>query len=601
MSDLAHTRNFCIIAHIDHGKSTLADRLLQLTHTIEVRDMREQVLDAMDLERERGITIKCHPVTMRYRSRNGEEYTLNLIDTPGHVDFSYEVSRSMSACEGALLIVDAAQGVEAQTVANTYLALDRGLEIIPVINKIDLPSADIPTVCKQVEDILAIGMEHAMKVSAKTGEGVQDLLEAIVQRIPPPKSAPGEPKCRALVFDSVYDEYRGVVSYVRIVDGRLVAGDRIRMMGTGTETELKEVGIFTPKPRDVAALEPGQVGYLIGTIKRPSEIRIGDTVTNMRFPATEPLPGFKEVRPMVFSGVYPLDSAEFEKLRQSMDKLSLNDSAFTYHSENSVALGFGFRCGFLGLLHMEVVLERLRREFDMDIISTHPAVIYRVYMKNQEMIYVDNPVNLPDPTRIDYIEEPMIRAFIICKNEQIGDVMRLIMERRGEVTKTESLDTRRVMLTATMPLNEIVIDFHDCLKSVSSGYASMDYEHAGYNRSDIVKLDILLNGESIDAFASLVHRDKAQFRGRQICEILTEQIPPHMFAIPVQAALGKTIIARETIRPFRKDVTAKLYGGDVTRKRKLLEKQKAGKKRMKEFGTVSVPQKAFVAVLKANT
>jgi GTP-binding protein LepA len=574
--------------------------MLQLTHTIDERQFRDQVLDDMDLERERGITIKCHPVTMRYRTGEGTEYEFNLIDTPGHVDFAYEVSRSMAACEGALLVVDAGQGVEAQTVANTYLAAERGLTIIPVINKVDLPNADVAGVRRQIEDILAIESENTLLVSAKTGQGVEALLEAIVARVPPPRTSPGKQPPRALVFDSVYDEFRGVVGYVRVFDGQLAAGDKIRMMALGTETEIKEVGIFTPKPKAVARLSAGGVGYVVGTLRKPSEVRIGDTVTAAKGGATTPLPGFKEVRPMVFCGFYPVDASDYERFRQSLDKLSLNDSSFTYHPESSVALGFGFRCGFLGLLHLEVAQERLRREFDLDIVSTHPAVIYRIFLRNGERMDLDNPVNLPDPTRIEHIEEPMIRAFIICKNEHIGDIMRLVMDRRGEVTKTDSMDTRRVMLTCSLPLNEILVDFHDALKSVSSGYASMDYEHAGYHPSDVVKLDILLNGELVDAFSCMIHRSRAIAKGRAVCQALKEEVPPHMFAVPIQAALGKAIVARETIRALRKDVTAKLYGGDVTRKRKVLERQKAGKKRMKEFGSVHVPHKAFVAVLKTG-
>lgn len=598
MAELKTIRNFCIVAHIDHGKSTLADRLLQLTGSIDERNFRDQMLDAMDLERERGITIKCHPVTMAYRAADGVTYTLNLIDTPGHVDFTYEVSRSMAACEGVILLVDASQGVEAQTVANAYLAMERNLTIIPVINKIDLPNIDLEAIAKQVEDVLAIDMQDPILVSAKTGQGVDRLLESIVRRVPPPVCGDKPGLTRALVFDSVYDTFRGVVTYVRVFDGRLKAGDLIRFMSKGTETEIKEVGVFSPKPIRVPELTAGSVGYIVSSVKEPSEVRIGETVTLRSTPLVEPLPGFRDVRPMVFSGLYPVDSADYEKFRQSLEKLSLNDSAFTYHAENSVALGFGFRCGFLGLLHMEVVQERLRREFGMDIIGTHPGVIFRVHLRNGETMEMDNPVKLPDLTRIDRIEEPMIKAFIICHSEHIGDILKMVMDRRGDVTRTDSLDSKRVMLTASMPLIEIVIDFHDALKSISRGYASMDYEYAGYRESDIVRLDILLNNEPVDAFSVMVHRDKAVHRGRQICQALKEEIPAHMFAVPVQAAIGKNIIARETIRPFRKDVTAKLYGGDITRKRKVLEKQKEGKKRMKQFGQVNVPQKAFIAVLK---
>ncbi len=599
MPDLSRTRNFCIIAHIDHGKSTLADRMLQLTHTVEDRDMREQILDDMDLERERGITIKSHPVTMHYEAKDGNTYEFNLIDTPGHVDFTYEVSRSMAACEGALLVVDAAQGVEAQTVANTYLALEHNLEVIPVLNKIDLPNADVPAVISQIEDVLGLEVDKNLQISAKTGSGIEAVMEAVVAHVPPPMAQEGVSP-RALVFDSVYDAYRGVVTYVRMVDGELRAGDNVRLMGSMATTQLKEVGVFVPQPKKVTELLPGQVGYLIGTLKDPADIRIGDTITSSRYPATEALPGFEPIKPMVFSGLYPVDTGDYEKCRQSLDKLALNDASFTYHPESSLALGFGFRCGFLGLLHMEVIQERLRREFGLDIISTHPSVIYKVKTRDGSQMEVDNPVFLPEPSSIESIEEPMIHAFIICMNEHIGDIMRLIMDRRGEVTKTDSIDTSRVMLTCSMPLNEILTDFHDCLKSASRGYASMDYEHVGFKESDIVKLEILLNSEPVDAFSALVHREKAVERGRQICKALKDAIPPHMFSVPVQAALGRTVIARETIRAFRKDVTAKLYGGDVTRKRKLLEKQKAGKKRMKQFGKVSVPQTAFISVLKVG-
>ena len=597
---LTAIRNFCIIAHIDHGKSTLADRMLQLTHTVDDRQFRDQILDDMDLERERGITIKAHPVTMSYSAGDGQDYEFNLIDTPGHVDFAYEVSRSMAACEGALLVVDAAQGVEAQTVANVYMAMEHGLEIIPVINKIDLPNADVEEVARQIEDVLAISMDERLLVSSKTGEGVPAVLEAIVHRMPPPRCADDVRSTRAIVFDSVYDAFRGVVVYVRVMEGSLSANDKIRLMGGSVDTDLKEVGIFAPQPSPVKQLNAGQVGYLIGTMKNPADILVGDTVTLCSNVAPEALPGFREIKPMVFCGLYPVSTDDYEKFRQNLDKLRMNDASFTHHPENSVALGFGFRCGFLGLLHMEIIQERLRREFDLDIISTHPSVIYKVRLKNGTEIDIDNPVELPDPTRIDHIREPMIRATIICQNENIGDIMKLVMDRRGEMTETESIDKQRVMLTCSLPLNEILTDFHDSLKSVSRGYASMDYEHAGYQHSDIVKMDVLLNGEPVDAFSSLAHRSKVVARGRQICKALKEAIPPHMFAIPIQAAVNRKVVARETIRQMRKDVTAKLYGGDVTRKRKLLEKQKAGKKRMKQFGHVSVPQKAFVSVLKGG-
>ncbi len=599
MRTLPNIRNFCIIAHIDHGKSTLADRLLMLTHTIEERNFQNQVLDSMDLERERGITIKSHPVTMKYVARDGVEYELNLLDTPGHVDFTYEVSRSMVACEGALLVVDAGQGVEAQTVANAYLAVENNLEIVPVINKIDLPSANPEVVARQIEEILSIPAADAPRISAKSGLGVADLLETIVQRLPPPKTR-DDGFVRALVFDSVYDAFRGVVVYVRVMDGELKAGDRVDLMNSGLSSDVKEVGRFHPGMEPVPVLKTGQVGYLIGTLKSAGDIKSGDTITLTQHPAPEALPGMREIHPMVFSGVYPVNTSDYEKLKAGMDRLRLNDSAFTYQPESSVALGFGFRCGFLGLLHLEIVQERLRREFDLDVISTYPSVVYRVFLKDGTMEEIDNPIRLQDPSRIDHLEEPMIRAYIICQNENIGDVMKLVMDRRGVMDKTETLDGQRVMLTCTMPLNEILIDFHDYLKSVSRGYASMDYEHTGYVKSDLVKMDIMLNGEVVDAFSCIIHKDKAVYRGRQMCEALKDVIPPHMFAIPIQAAINKTVIARETIRAMRKDVTAKCYGGDISRKRKLLERQKEGKKRMKEIGSVRVPQEAFISVLKTT-
>ncbi|MBP5322122.1 MAG: elongation factor 4 [Kiritimatiellae bacterium] len=598
--NLALIRNFCIIAHIDHGKTTLSDRVLELTHAIDPHDLREQTLDAMDLERERGITIKSHPVSMHYTAKDGKQYLFNLIDTPGHVDFAYEVSRSMGACEGAVLVVDAAQGVEAQTVANTYLAVDNNLEILPVLNKVDLPGAKPDEVTHQIEDVLGVPVELPLHISAKTGMGVPEVMEAIVAKVPPPRSKGADAPLRALVFDSVFDIYRGVITYVRVVDGMIRAGDQVSFIGSGQTTLLREVGIFSPDQKPVDALSAGQVGYLVGTIKDPADIKIGDTVTLAKESGVEPLPGFREVRPMVFSGIYPVSTDEYEKVRTGLEKLHLNDSAFTFHPESSVALGFGFRCGFLGLLHMEIVQERLRREFGLDIISTHPAVIYKIRTKDGTMEEIDNPVRLPDVTRIDEIQEPIIRATIITPNDCLGEVMRIVLDRRGVLGETESLDSIRMMLSCTLPLNEILIDFHDMLKSVSHGYASMDYEPCGYQPSAIVKLDILLNGEVVDAFSCMVHKDKAVARGRQMCKALAETIPPHMFKIPVQAAIGRTIIAREDIRPFRKDVLAKLYGGDVTRKQKLLKKQKEGKKRMKEFGQVNVPQSAFIAVLKGT-
>ncbi len=593
-------RNFCIIAHIDHGKTTLSDRILELTKAIDLRLIREQTLDAMDLERERGITIKSHPVSMHYTAKDGQVYQFNLIDTPGHVDFAYEVSRSMRACEGAILVVDATQGVEAQTVANTYLAVDNNLEIIVAINKVDMPGADPENASQQVEDLVGIPAEEHIQISAKTGINVDSVLEAVVARIPPPKVEPEAP-LRALVFDSRFDIFRGVVVYVRIMDGSLKAGDTVTFMANNITTQIREVGIFSPEQKPVEKLSPGEVGYLVGTIKDPREVKNGDTITTARDGAKEPLPGYTEIRPMVFCGIYPVGSEDFEKVRQGLEKLHLNDPAFTYHPESSVALGFGFRCGFLGLLHMEIVQERLRREFDLDIINTHPSVIYKVIQNGGATLEIDNPVKLPDVTTISEIQEPIIKATIICPGDNIGDIMRLVTERRGEIIATESVDSRRVMLTSTLPLNEILIDFHDTLKSISRGYASMDYEPYGYRKSDIVKLDILLNGECVDAFSSMVHRDKAVARGRQMCKSLADTIPPHMFKIPVQAAIGRTVIAREDIKPFRKDVLAKLYGGDVTRKQKVLKKQKEGKKRMKEFGSVNVPQTAFIAVLKGTS
>jgi GTP-binding protein LepA len=598
---LSRIRNFCIIAHIDHGKSTLADRMLQITETVAAREFRDQILDDMDLERERGITIKSHPVAMKYvLPSDGLEYLFNLIDTPGHVDFAYEVSRSMAACEGALLVVDAAQGVEAQTVANTHMAVERNLEIIPVINKIDLPNADPEETRRQIEDVLAVDASDNLRISAKTGAGIEPILEAVVRKIPPPAIDADCQTVQALVFDSMYDTYRGVIVYVRMVNGTLKPNDRIRFMGTGVETQVKEVGLFSPQPVPLSALAPGMVGYVVGTVREPSDVRVGDTVTLCDRPATRALSGFKDVRSMVFAGLYPVSAEDYDKCRQSIEKLALNDASFTFHPESSVALGFGFRCGFLGLLHMEIVQERLRREFDLDIISTHPAVIYKVVMRSGEVREIDNPVHLPDPTQYQRIEEPLIRAVVICRNEHIGDIMRLVMDRRGEVIDTESLDHQRVLLTCTLPLNEILVDFHDQLKSVTRGYSSMDYEYAGYQTSDIVRLDILLNGDPVDAFSNLVHRSKAVSRGRQICKALKETIPPHMFAVPVQAVINKSVVARETIRAFRKDVTAKLYGGDVTRKQKVLKRQKEGKKRMKQFGSVNVPQKSFISVLKTS-
>ena len=594
-----YTRNFCIIAHIDHGKTTLSDRLLEMTGTIGEREKQDQLLDSMDLERERGITIKAHPVTMQYVAKDGHTYRLNLLDTPGHVDFSYEVSRSLAACEGAVLVIDAAQGVEAQTVANVHLALKQNLTIVPVINKIDLPNADIPTVKKQLEDILAIPADEAVLASAKTGVGTDEILEAVVHRIPAPKSWP-DSRLRVLVFDSVFDIYRGVVAYARVFSGSIAPGQGVRLMSTSNNYEIKEVGIFTPKPLVQPNLEAGHVGYFIANIKSTAEIKIGDTLTGNRNAALQPLPGFQEIHPMVFSGIYPINTADFEHLKAAMGKLQINDSAFVYQAESSVALGYGFRCGFLGLLHMEIVQERLRREFDMDIIATYPSVVYHVLKTNGELVEVDNPSFLPDPSVINEIREPVVKCFVMCPNENIGDMMQLIMEKRGEVEHTESLDTRRVMLTAVMPLNEILVDFNDKIKSVTHGYGSMDYEHFGYRAADLVKLDMLVNSEPVDAFSSIVHRDKAEARGRLLAAKLKDVIPQQLFQVSIQAAIGGKIIARENVSALRKNVTAKCYGGDITRKRKLLEKQKEGKKRMKAIGRVNIPQEAFIEVLKTN-
>ena len=595
---IARTRNFCIIAHIDHGKTTLSDRLLESTGTIAERNKQDQLLDSMDLERERGITIKAHPVAMKYRAEDGHNYRLNLLDTPGHVDFAYEVSRSLAACEGALLVVDAAQGVEAQTVANVHLALKQGLTIIPIINKIDLPNADIETVKKQLEDILAIPADEAIEASAKVGLGIDEILEAIVHRIPAPQ-APDE-TLRGLVFDCVFDGYRGVVAYVRVATGSIMPGLGVKLMSTKQNYEIKEVGVFTPKMVPQPRLDAGDVGYFIANIKSTADIKIGDTLTDARRPAPNPLPGFQEVHPMVFSGIYPINTADFEHLKAAMAKLQLNDSAFVFQPESSVALGFGFRCGFLGLLHMEIIQERLRREYDMDIIATYPSVVYEVVKTNGDHIEVDNPANLPDMSVVEEIREPVVECFLMVPNENIGDMMQLVLDKRGTVEHTESLDSRRVMITATLPLNEILVDFHDKIKTVTRGYGSMDYEPAGYREADLVKLEMLVNAEPVDAFSSIVHRDKADARGRSLAAKLKEVIPAQLYQVAIQAAIGGKIIARENVSALRKNVTAKCYGGDITRKRKLLEKQKEGKKRMKAIGSVNIPQEAFIQVLKTS-
>jgi GTP-binding protein LepA len=595
--DAAHIRNFSIIAHIDHGKTTLSDRLLHRTGTISTREMEDQLLDSMDLEKERGITIKAHPVTMRYQAKNGETYELNLIDTPGHVDFSYEVSRSLSACEGALVIVDAAQGVEAQTVANVHLAMKQNLTIVPVINKIDLPHADVAQAKRQLEDILAIPGESAILASAKEGIGIDEILEAIVERIPAPKPT-GAPSLQALGFDSYFDTYKGVVTHVRVFNGELKPGMQVKLLHSGKNVDVKEVGSFNPKPYVRDRLEVGETGYMTANIKSPTEVKMGDTITDTRHPSPA-LPGFKEIHPMVFSGIYPINTGDYEHLKASLGKLQLNDSAFAYQPETSVALGFGFRCGFLGLLHLEIVQERLRREYGMDIIATYPSVIYQVTLTDGTVKQIDNPAYLPEPTYIEKIAEPMVKVFVICPNENIGDMMALITEKRGAVDHTETLDIRRVMLTGMLPLNEILIDFHDRIKSITRGYGSMDYDHAGYRESDMVKLDMLVNSEPVDAFSCIVHREKAEGRGRALAAKLKEVIPRQQYAVAIQAAIGGKVVARETVGALRKDVTAKCYGGDVSRKRKLLEKQKEGKKRMKSFGSVNIPQEAFIEVLKA--
>lgn len=591
------TRNFSIIAHIDHGKTTLSDRLLEFTQTISEREKQDQLLDAMDLERERGITIKSHPVSMYYPAKDGKTYQLNLLDTPGHVDFSYEVSRSLAACEGALLIVDAAQGVEAQTLANLHLANEQELTIIPVINKIDLPSADLPKVHKQLEDIVCIPAEEAIPASAKNGIGIEDILEAIVARVPAP-TPPTDNHLRASVFDSVYDNFRGVVSYVRVVSGSMRRGTKIKFFHTPNTYEIKEVGVFTPAMTKRDELHAGDVGYVIANMKSATEVKIGDTMTEASNPSPEPLPGFKEIQPMVFAGIYPVDTSDFEALKAAVAKLQINDAAFSFMAESSAALGFGFRCGFLGLLHMEIIQERLRREFNMDIISTYPSVIYEVTLTNGEEIIVDNPCMLPETQAIQEIREPMVRVFIMTPSDYIGDLMKLIMEKRGDMENTETIDDLRVMLTCTLPLSEILVDFNDRLKSMTRGYGSMDYEHNGYRAAKMVKMDILIAGEPVDAFATIVHREKAESYGRKLATRLKEVIPQQLFVVAIQAAIGGKIIARESISAMRKNVTAKCYGGDISRKRKLLEKQKKGKAKMKAIGKVNIPQDAFIRVLK---
>lgn len=597
MPDISLIRNFCIIAHVDHGKTTLSDRLLEQTQTVELRQMKNQLLDAMDLEREKGITIKSHPVSMQYAAKDGNTYLLNLIDTPGHVDFSYEVSRSLASCEGACLLIDASQGVEAQTVANATLAMQQNLEIIPVINKVDLPSAQPEHAKKQVEDVLAIPADDAVLASGKSGIGITEILEAVVTRVPAPRWT-DYPSARALIFDSKFDTYKGVISYVRVFSGMFKAGDTISLMATGAKSQIKEVGIFSPKMKQADALEPGMVGYIVTNIRDVSEVKIGDTLTHASVPAKDPVPGFKEVCPMVFSGIYPLDTTDYEKLKAGIAKLAINDAALTYVAESSVALGFGFRCGFLGLLHMEIIQERLRREYDLDILSTYPSVIYKVYSNGGKLNLVDNPTLMPDASEIERMEEPTIRAHIHIPGTSIGDMLTLIQEKRGICDHIDTIDEQRVMLSCVLPLNEILVDFNDRMKSITRGYGSMDYELGDYVESKLVKLDILVNGEPVDAFSSIVHESKAESNGRKLCERLKDLLPRQLFKVAIQAAVGGKIIARETLGSVGKDVLAKCYGGDITRKRKLLDKQKEGKKRMKQIGKVSIPQDAFIKILK---
>ncbi|GGH84919.1 GTP-binding protein LepA [Pullulanibacillus pueri] len=592
-------RNFSIIAHIDHGKSTLADRILESTSALTKREMRAQMLDAMDLERERGITIKLNAVQLTYKAQDGEEYIFHLIDTPGHVDFSYEVSRSLAACEGALLIVDAAQGIEAQTLANVYLALENDLEIIPVINKIDLPSAEPERVKQEVEDVIGLDASEAVLTSAKSGLGIEDVLEAIVEKVPAPTGDPDAP-LKALIFDSLYDPYRGVVTYIRIIDGTVKVGDHIKMMATGKSFEVNEIGVFTPKPVAKDELTVGDVGYLTAAIKNVSDTRVGDTITSAAHPTAEPLPGYRRMNPMVFCGLYPIDSNDYNDLREALERLELNDSSLQYEAETSEALGFGFRCGFLGLLHMEIIQERIEREFGIDLITTAPSVIYKVEMANGETIEIDNPSKMPEGKMIENVEEPYVKASVMTPNDYVGAVMELCQNKRGEFIDMVYLDENRVNVIYHIPLSEIVYDFFDHLKSNTKGYASLDYELIGYKPSKLVKMDILLNGEKIDALSIIVHRDFAYPRGKAIVEKLKELIPRQQFEVPIQAALGQKIVARSTIKALRKNVLAKCYGGDISRKRKLLEKQKEGKKRMKTVGKVDVPQEAFMAVLRLD-
>jgi len=598
MTDLSRIRNFAIIAHIDHGKSTLADRLIQSCGAVEDRDMREQMLDNMDIERERGITIKAQTVRLNYKAKDGQDYVLNLMDTPGHVDFAYEVSRSLAACEGSILVVDASQGVEAQTLANVYQAIDAHHEIVPVLNKIDLPAAEPDRVKQQIEDVIGIDASEAVEISAKTGLNIDQVLEALVTRLPPPKGDASAP-LKALLVDSWYDPYLGVIVLVRIKDGKLTKGLKVRMMATGATHEVERVGVFTPKNKEVASLGPGEIGFITAAIKSVADCRVGDTITEEKRLAAEPLPGFKPSLPVVFCGLFPVDAADFEKLRDSLGKLHLNDASFVYEPESSAALGFGFRCGFLGLLHLEIIQERLEREFGLDLLATAPSVVYKIHLTNGDVMDLYNPVDMPDPVRIDHIEEPWIKATILVPDEYLGSVLKLCEDRRG-IQENLTYAGSRAMLVYKLPLNEVVFDFYDRLKSVSRGYASFDYHIDEYREGDVVKLSILVNGDPVDALSMMVHRAKAESRGRALCVKLKELIPQQLFKIAVQAAIGGKIIARETVRAFRKDVTAKCYGGDVTRKRKLLEKQKEGKKRMRQFGQVEIPQSAFLAALRAR-
>lgn len=597
--DSRFIRNFSIIAHIDHGKSTIADRLLEFTKTVAAREMQEQLLDDMDLERERGITIKAHPVTMYYLAKDGHIYQINFIDTPGHVDFTYEVSRSLAACEGALLVVDAAQGVQAQSLANVHLAVERDLEIIPVINKIDLPAADPESAKKQIEDVIGLDTSHAVLASAKSGLGIEDILDTIIDHFPPPKP-PVDSKLRALIFDSHYDPYRGVLVYIRVISGEIRKKTAIKMMFSGKSFETLEVGMFAPNEKPVEVLRAGEVGFIHAGIKQTTDVKIGDTITTTKDGVDTPLPGFKLIQPVVFAGIYPVDSSEFESLRDALVKLQLNDSALHVEQESSLALGFGFRCGFLGLLHLEISFERLQREFDLDIITTAPSVVYEVTLSNGKKKLVDNPVHFPDPAQINFIEEPWVRCNIMTPSDFMGAIMSLATDKRGILEKTETLDATRVMLVYKFPMNEIITDFNDKLKSITKGYASFDYELSGYDIGDIIKLEVKVNDETVDAFSCLVHRTKAESKGRAICKKLKEVIPRQQFKVPIQAAIGGKIIARETLSALSKNVTAKCYGGDISRKRKLWEKQKKGKKRMKEIGKVTIPQSAFMDVLKAE-